>query len=231
VTFGPATYDCSLIAPLLADPAHAAATASLLSGGCEWSDDDLSKLKALLRVKLRKMQEDRCSFCRRKLILERRNVYEDIEHYLDKSKAHYLKWALTPKNLTTACHACNFQKSTKDLGGSFALTALNYPDDPTTYTYVWLHPHFDDYFANIEISKGWTYTVKATAPQKGRAEKMVHDLRLFDIERIEAASEGVKRELEALNLKIRECVRQGDLAGVEEANNEMTRVLEESTFG
>ena len=60
---------------------------------------------------------------------------------------------------------------------------------------------------------------------------MVHDLRLFDIERIEAASEGVKRELEALNLKIRECVRQGDLAGVEEANNEMTRVLEESTFG
>ncbi|MEP4035876.1 tyrosine-type recombinase/integrase [Pseudophaeobacter sp.] len=56
------------------------------------------------------IDDGRCYYCRRKILSERRNVYEDIEHYLDKSKEYYRKWCFSPVNLLISCPCMQFRK-------------------------------------------------------------------------------------------------------------------------
>ena len=153
-------------------------------GKLQWSDKALSPLKGELRLCLREQQNQRCYFCRRIILLERKNAYESIEHYLDKSKEIYKKWAFSPVNLTLSCHACNFQKSTRDLGdnGIRASIALR----PGIGTFKWLHPYFDDYHASIEIKDGWVYSAIIGSPRQAQAQATISDCRLDKIETIEA---------------------------------------------
>lgn len=153
-------------------------------GKLQWSDKALSSIKAELRHSLRMQQEQRCYFCRRIILTERKNAYEAIEHYLDKSKKHYHKWAFSPVNLTLCCHACNFQKSTKDLGDPAiqASVALH----PGAGSFRWLHPYFDDYHASIEIKEGWVYSAIAGSPKQAQAQALISECCLDRIETIEA---------------------------------------------
>lgn len=153
-------------------------------GKIEWADKALSALKGEIRVALREQQEGRCYFCRRTILIERKNAYESIEHYLDKSKAHYRKWAFSPVNLTTCCHACNFQKSTSDLGDHAvrASAALR----STAGSFKWLHPYFDDYHENIEILPGWVYKAIGGAPKEAEAKALIADCHLDKVQTIEA---------------------------------------------
>ena len=137
----------------------------------EWKSPELSELKAALRLSLRHQQQGRCFYCRRVIKVERKNTSEDIEHFLDKSKAKYRKWAFSPVNLAIACHPCNFQKSTKDMGDNGISTASKITTLAGEYT--WLHPYFDDYFENIEIEDGWFYKVKVGAPKPRRARNLI----------------------------------------------------------
>lgn len=153
-------------------------------GELEWSSKEFVELKKLLRVSLRGQQEGRCIYCRRKITVERRNATEDIEHFLDKSKDKYKKWAFSAVNLTLSCHPCNMQKSTRDMGDQDISNSAELTE--TCGEYSWIHPYFDEYFENIEILDAWLYVVKKEAPKPQRAMKMIQDCLLDQIRTIEA---------------------------------------------
>lgn len=154
------------------------------AGELEWKSTAFDELKKALRLSLRAQQDGRCVYCRRIITIERRNAAEDIEHFLDKSKPKYKKWAFSAVNLALACHPCNMQKTTRDMGDAAVSSASALTD--TSGEYSWIHPYFDDYFDNIEIMDAWIYLVKAEAPRPERASKMIKDCLLDQIATIEA---------------------------------------------
>lgn len=149
----------------------------------EWKSSELAALKEAIRLSLRSQQEGRCYYCRRRIKIERKNTAEDIEHFLDKSKLKYRKWAFSPVNLAIACHPCNFQKSIKDMGDDKISVAIKLTTHAGEYT--WLHPYFDDYFENIEIEDGWLYKVKVGAPRPMRAYNLIVQCNLDSIRNTE----------------------------------------------
>lgn len=173
-------------------------------GKLEWKDTLLADVKAELRLALRHQQDGRCMFCRRRIIVERKNAYESIEHFLDKSKAHYKKWSFSPVNLTVACHACNFQKSTIDLGDGAIKAAIALKS--TSGGFKWIHPYFDNFHENIEVLPGWIYRVKDHAPKAAEAEAMIVRCDLNQIRSIEAYAQLVKRKVLRLTELAGRCV-------------------------
>lgn len=163
---------------------HRAAQKKFHSGKIKWEDKSLSALKSEIRIALRRQQDGRCYFCRRTILIERKNAYEAIEHYLDKSKAHYRRWAFSPVNLTVCCHACNFQKSVIDLGDNAIRVSPALRS--TVGSFKWLHPYFDDYHENIEIREGWVYRAIVNAPKEAQAKALIIECQLEKVETIEA---------------------------------------------
>lgn len=176
---------------------HSGAIKKYVAGDLEWNSDDFTSLKKALRLSLRAQQQGRCIYCRRKVTVERRNAAEDIEHYLDKSKKKYRKWAFSPVNLAISCHPCNMQKSTKDMGDASIATATGLTD--ASGEYRWLHPYFDDYFENIEIVDAWLYIIKPNAPKANRARNMIRDCLLDQIQTIEAGKLALLSRIEKTN--------------------------------
>lgn len=186
---------------VIKDKKNKALIQKYLSGKIDWSHQDLKAVKDSIRVILRREQDNRCIYCRRLIKVDRRNVSEDIEHYLDKSKSYYKKWAFTAANLTLSCRSCNFVKSTKDLGYLALRNDVNLKNGIGRFR--WLHPYFDDYHANIEIRRGWVYLVNDNAPNKNAAIKMIQECELDKIEQVEKVSERIKlREQRLVNLSL-----------------------------
>ncbi len=181
---------------------HSPAIKLYVAGELDWNSDDFTSLKKSLRLSLRAQQHGRCIYCRRKITIERRNAAEDIEHYLDKSKKKYRKWAFSPVNLAISCHPCNMQKSTRDMGDASVAIAVGLTD--VSGEYRWLHPYFDDYFENIEILDAWLYIIKPDAPNAIRAKNMIKDCLLDQIKTIEAGkSELLNRIVKTNELALR----------------------------
>jgi uncharacterized protein (TIGR02646 family) len=178
--------------------------ASFERGDLEWSSKEFTELKKLLRVSLRVQQDGRCIYCRRKITVERRNATEDIEHFLDKSKEKYKKWAFTAVNVALSCHPCNMQKSTRDMGDAGVSDAVELTE--TSGEYSWIHPYFDDYFDNIEIMDAWLYIIRKEAPKPERARKMIKDCLLDQIQTIEAGKTAVLDRINRLHNLASRCV-------------------------
>lgn len=175
---------------------------SFEKGGLEWSSKEFAELKKSLRFSLRTQQDGRCIYCRRKITVERRNAAEDIEHFLDKSKDKYKKWAFSAVNLAISCHPCNMQKSTRDMGDAEVSKAYQLTE--TCGEYSWIHPYFDNYFDNIEIMDAWLYVIKKEAPRPERARKMIKDCLLDQITTIEADKNALLARINRLhNLAVR----------------------------
>ncbi|MBB6178089.1 hypothetical protein [Pseudorhizobium flavum] len=151
-------------------------------GNINWSDKALTNLRREIRVSLRAQQNSRCYFCRQFLYQERRNASENIEHFLDKSKPHYAKWSFSPVNLTLACHPCNMQKGSRDVGDAAVRAAISLRANSGSFR--WIHPYFDDYHANIEIHPGWVYGVRVGADKPVQAQNLIQDLELHRIQTI-----------------------------------------------
>ncbi|GAP75823.1 hypothetical protein W04_2362 [Pseudoalteromonas sp. SW0106-04] len=181
-----------------------------LAGKLKWSDKSLAKLKKSVRQQLRVSQQGRCIFCRRVIKGERRNVNEDIEHFLDKSKSYYRRWTFSAVNLTLACRACNFVKSTKDLGDSKVQRSKGLYSGVGTFK--WIHPYFDSYHDNIEIKKGWVYIVKKGSPRAHAATTMIKQCELDKIETIEKNSECIKARQLRLTILASKALSKGQLA-------------------
>ncbi|HDS8304310.1 TPA: HNH endonuclease [Proteus mirabilis] len=155
---------------------------SYLAGDIEWSDASLKPLKDLMRILLRREQKGICPYCQRRIIPERRNLGEHIEHFLDKSKDKYKKFALTASNLVLACQGCNVEKGTKDLNkGRITPLYLNSAAGP----FLWPHPYFDDMSACIRKLPGPVYSVINGSGRENQASKLITDLKLNEIRSLE----------------------------------------------
>ncbi|EJL6615596.1 hypothetical protein NMS75_003531 [Vibrio cholerae] len=178
------------------------------NGKIDWSDKKFFLMKRQIRIMLRHSQDNRCIYCRRKIKNERRNSTEHIEHYLDKSKSYYKRWAFSALNLTLSCHACNIVKGTKDLGDITLRTSNNIKDGIGRFK--WLHPYFDNYHDNINIDEGWVYSVKHNAPNRVAAINMISECGLDKIENIELISENIKKRHMRITLLIQKAITKGN---------------------
>lgn len=185
--------DCNINRVLLRRKEYRSLLKEFFDGKIKWDHSSLSILKKKLRLNLRVQQDGRCIYCRRLILIERRNVYEDIEHFLDKSKSYYRRWAFTYLNLSLACHACNIQKSNRDLGNQDHRNSVRYLSGVGIYS--WLHPYFDDYHANLKVGKGWTYTLRLGAPAAVQANSMINECKLDEVQTIEAYSDAIKKRI------------------------------------
>lgn len=148
----------------------------------EWSDKALKPLRDKIRHSIRDSQKQTCYYCRRPISIERRNIGEAIEHFLDKSKPYYRKWAFHPLNLVIACQPCNMEKSTKELGDKNMQNAKHLL--PSAGDFRWPHPYFDSYDSNIEIAPGPIYSAILGAP-KQQAYNMINELKLDSLPNID----------------------------------------------
>ncbi|MDI3150497.1 hypothetical protein [Serratia nevei] len=155
---------------------------SYLTGDIKWSDDALKPLKNMIRTLLREEQKGMCPYCQRMIIPERRNLGEHIEHFLDKSKDKYKKFALTASNLVLACQGCNVEKGIRDLNkGRPTPLYLNAAAGP----FLWPHPYFDDMGACIQKLAGPVYTIINGSGREIQATKLIIDLKLNEIQNLE----------------------------------------------
>jgi uncharacterized protein (TIGR02646 family) len=109
--------------------------------------NDFEDFKDNFRRVIRLEQEKRCCYCKSYLKLRKQNV--DIEHIIPKSKQQ--QFTFYPQNLALSCKRCN---SVKSIHNPFDAnvpdhTIVDYPTDPLFYNMI--HPHFDEYFVNINI--------------------------------------------------------------------------------
>lgn len=231
MTLGPGRLDQSGIRSILRQPQFKKLIQQFKDGGIEWDDKILASLKLLIRLELRSQQDGRCIYCKRPLKIERRNAYEDIEHFLDKSKPRYRNWAFCCTNLTLACHACNLEKGMKNLGIGLVTPGgvVRYRFGPGMF--IWIHPFYDSYHDNIEVGRGWTYKVKANAPYPELAKKLVDDLKLVDIEEIERRAEETKNRVRELTVMAARCVKKRRIKSAEIVLAASLKLQESTTYG
>jgi uncharacterized protein (TIGR02646 family) len=183
-----------------------------VDGKLQWKDKNFKHVRDGLRVSLREQQGERCIFCRRIVLIERKNSAEDIEHFLDKSKPHYRKWAFSPVNLAIACSPCNIVKSTREMGDNAVVGAIAYTSGMGQFR--WLHPYFDDYHENIEVKRGWIYEVRSTAPNPIGAKTLIEDLQLDKIETIEARATKIRDHIYRLTVLAGKMASRGNIGMV-----------------
>lgn len=176
------------------------AIARYLNGEVDWKHGDLKAVRDQLRMDLRKGQQQHCYYCRRLIPVQRRNVGEAIEHFLDKSKPAYKKWGFNPLNLVISCQPCNIVKSTKDLGDNAVKRALFLSAGSGVYS--WLHPYFDSYNDNIKVSPGPIYSAVAGSPRYNQAVKMIEDLKLSDLPNLDDRIPLIAKEIQRLQSKM-----------------------------
>lgn len=193
-----------------------------------WSCKELATIKKKIRQALRKAQDNRCIFCRRIMKKERRNTLEDIEHFLDKSKAHYKKWSFHHLNLALSCHPCNMYKSTKDLGNEVVQGSQEYNTDKNNYK--WLHPYLDSYHKNIEIEDGWHYSIKDTAPKWDQTEKFIRECGLDQIESIEHSNTRLMKTMAFLLELQSKAYANEDSELAKKLNNNLTKLVQKHKF-
>lgn len=176
------------------------AIARYLNGDIEWDHKELKSTRDRIRKDLRDSQKQCCYYCRRLIRLERRNVGEAIEHFLDKSKPPYRKWGFHPLNLVLSCQPCNIVKSTKDLGDQAVKSAKFI--SANSGNYLWPHPYFDSYNENIVIAPGPVYSALIGAPRFNQACKMIDDLKLAEIPNIDDRALMAAKEIQRLQNKL-----------------------------
>lgn len=199
-----------------------------LSGVIDWSDPKLSSLKNNIRLSLRAQQCGCCVFCRRVIKEERRNTTEDIEHFLDKSKPFYKKWAFHPMNLSIACHSCNMVKSRKEMGDENVRRSQYLI--PGIGVFRWLHPYFDDYHENIRIENGWVYQIIDGAPNYNGAKNLIQECGLSTIAMIERNVENYKLRCERLLSLAIACTAKGQNARAEKLQRTLWDYMQTKRF-
>lgn len=111
------------------------------SGEGNWkiNTNEMKRLKKLIRVYLKKIQDSKCAYCGLKL---EETSPSEIEHIAPKggnSQLLYPQFTFTPYNLILACHYCNSRakKGTKD---TIITLDINY----RKCEFNIVHPYFDN---------------------------------------------------------------------------------------
>lgn len=128
-----------------------------------WSNKNLDPIKKRLKKKLIEEQENKCCYCKKFLSSDKNEI--DIEHVV--SKAKHVAYSFYPKNLALSCKSCNTTKGEK-VSVNKGISLKSYPLNKTSYKIP--HPHFHDYFKEIEIVKDIIF--KEITPEGGNLIKM-----------------------------------------------------------
>ncbi|WNK38663.1 MULTISPECIES: hypothetical protein [Pantoea] len=154
-----------------------------LSGKIFWKDKSLTQIKKTIRTLLRLEQKGICPYCQRLIFPERRNVGEHIEHFFDKSKPKYKKFAFSASNLVLSCQACNVVKSTKDMlpVGRQPLIYLREAESP----FLWPHPYYDVMSECIKKLPGPVYEPIIGSGRETESNRLIKDLQLNEIMNLE----------------------------------------------
>ncbi|MCZ8170945.1 MAG: hypothetical protein O9272_04300 [Brevundimonas sp.] len=177
------------------------------SGKIDWSSKELADLKLKIRRILRKEQDEVCPYCQRIIVMERRNAYEDIEHFLDKSKAHYRRYAFSVVNIVLSCHACNFEKSIRDVGSQALIAGGDLR--PENRVFRWPHPHFNDLRACIIKRPGQVYEPIQGSGLEAESRTMISDLKLDDPSNIEGRYSRLMEKANKINLICQKAIEIG----------------------
>lgn len=228
MTLGPGLLSTTAVDAIIADPIYATALTDFISGVIEWKHKNLSDVKMAIRSSLRSQQARRCVYCRRIILQERKNTTEDIEHFLDKSKKAYRKWAFNSRNLTISCHPCNMQKTTKDMGDAAIAAMKNYPQNTSNFT--WLHPYYDNFHDNIDVIPGWEYIIKPKAPQHDRAQRLIAQCKLVEVKNIEKYKQDILTELEKKIVDQGQALEDGNLQLVGNIRAELADLIADAKF-
>lgn len=123
-----------------------------------------SAIRKEIREYYREIQDFHCPYCNR-LRQDFNGAQWDIDHIIPKQT--YPEHLYTPENLATTCKDCNGKKSHKNVLAENIDASGHYPSNQNDY--IIIHPHFDDYAANIECRHtpdGKIYHIPLT--EKGR---------------------------------------------------------------
>jgi hypothetical protein len=135
-----------------------------------WSDEDLANIKSKIKAHYLTEQNTTCPYCKRNLQTRNGRSW-DIEHIIPRSTAD--SFMFEPLNLCMACVDCNGAKSDKKVTTSVAI--VNYPNRSDLFLII--HPHLDNYEANILIIREGFYYVALEA--KGAKTMDVCNLNRF----------------------------------------------------
>lgn len=180
--------------------------ADYLAGSIKWNDPSLKPLKDLIRRVLKAEQGEICPYCQRLIVPERRNVSEHIEHYLDKSRAAYRKFAFTATNIVLSCHGCNVEKGTRDLVVQGKAKPVHFSQAESPFR--WPHPYFDSMSDCVLKRNGPVYSVIPGSGREAEAEQMIVDLKLHTIRNSESRHGRLVAERERLYAEARKLVKE-----------------------
>jgi len=108
-----------------------------------WKLIKFDDFKDRIRTDLRIKQDNRCCYCKKILKYDKKEV--DIEHIIPKAKRP--RFTFLNYNLALSCPACNTTKN-QDM----PIVDSNKQTFPyKSEDYLIIHPHFDNYFQEIEI--------------------------------------------------------------------------------
>jgi len=180
--------------------------ADYLAGTIKWSDPSLKPVKDLIRKVLKAEQDEICPYCQRLIVPERRNVSEHIEHYLDKSRACYRKFAFTATNLVLSCQGCNVEKGTRDLVVKGKTRPVHFSQAAAPFR--WPHPYFDSMSDCVLKRNGPVYSVITGSGREAEAQQMIVDLKLDTIRSSESRHGRLVAERERLYAETKLLVKQ-----------------------
>lgn len=146
------------IAPIILSAAQTATlSAGIAKYGYQWKHTNFDWLKDLLKTELRRLQSDRCCYCRRILRFDKGPV--EIEHVINKARnGDYEHFTFEPKNLALSCKDCNNGKGQKKV--LRAALAAHSPYPTAAASFLWVHPYFHRYSDHILIHDAWVYEAK-----------------------------------------------------------------------
>lgn len=119
----------------------------------DWENNNLKTIIKEIRKHYLSEQNELCAFCK----LPFRDDIQ-VEHFVPKAgKYGRTEYTFYSLNLIVACKHCNSKKSTNN--DMIPWTRKPYPKTGIYFKIV--HPHFDDYFKNIEIVDKSRYVSKS----------------------------------------------------------------------
>jgi len=129
-----------------------------------------------LRARLKDLQNFRCVYCQAPIEAEEIG-YRELEHILPKGKSPrctlasgtsndpkkrratlgYPEFKFEPLNLAVSCSQCNTLKGMYD-GLADRAQARPLAGYPKAKSFIWFHPHYEDYAAHITIDDNFGFT-------------------------------------------------------------------------
>ena len=188
--------------------------------GYDWKHTNFGWLKELLKTELRKLQSDRCCYCRRILRFDKGPV--EIEHVVNKARnGDYAHFTFELRNLALSCKDCNNGKGQKKVLRVALAAGSAYP--AAAANFLWVHPYYHTYSDHILIHEAWLYEAKGGSPEGVEVITKCKLAELWDKER--RNRQALIESAESLPAALRKAVGMVEEVGLDELCKELGPML------